>query len=93
MEDKITKEKIKKYFNLTEKASVKIKSKVIKGKESEAKEIFDMVANYLSDAKFFEGKGDFVNTFAAINYAHGWIDCGVRLGVFDVKNNKLFTIK
>lgn len=52
-----------------------------------------MASNYLSDAGHFEKKGDFVNAFAALNYAHGWIDAGVRLGIFDVNDNKLFTIR
>jgi len=47
----------------------------------------------LSDAKYFERKKDFVNAFAAINYAHGWLDSGVRLDIFDVNDDKLFTIK
>jgi len=70
-----------------------IKKSIIKGKEKEAKEIIEMVENYLSDAHHFEKKEDFVNAFAALNYAHGWIDSGVRLEVFDVDDDKLFTIK
>jgi len=89
----ITKEKLKKYFKITFDALKKVNKNVIKGKESYAKEIIDMVENYLSDARFFEKKGDFVNAFAAINYAHGWLDAGVRLDVFNVKDNKLFTVK
>ena len=93
MDDKITKQKLKKYFDLTGSALKLVKKSVIKGKEDYAKEIIDMVSNYLSDAKFFEEKGDYVNAFAALNYAHGWIDSGVRLDVFNVKDDKLFTIK
>lgn len=93
MEDIITTEKLKKYFKITSTALEEIKKNIIKGKEEYAKEIIDMVENYLSDAKHFESKGDFVNSFAALNYAHGWIDSGVRLDVFNVKDNKLFTIK
>lgn len=93
MQDKITKEKLEKYFNLTSKALKEVKKNIVKGKESESKEIIDMVNNYLSDARHFKEKGDFVNAFAAINYAHGWIDSGVRLNVFDVKDDKLFTIR
>lgn len=89
----ITKEKLKKYFEVTFDALKKVNKNVIKGKENYAKEIIDMVENYLSDARFFEKKGDFVNAFAAINYAHGWLDAGVRLDVFDVKDDKLFTVK
>ena len=93
MKDKITTQKIKKYFDLTSTALKKVKKNIIKGKESQAKEIIDMVSNYLSDAKYFEQKKDFVDAFAALNYAHGWIDSGVRLGIFDVPDDKLFTIK
>jgi len=93
MQDKITKQKLSKYFKLTEKALSQAKKKTIKGKEQHAKEIIKMVENYLSDAKYFEKKQDLINAFATINYAHGWLDSGVRLDVFDVKDNKLFTIK
>lgn len=93
MKERITKEKIDKYRRLTDSALELTKKSIIKGKEKHAKEIIDMVSNYLSDSKHFEKQGDFVNAFAALNYAHGWLDAGVRLDVFDVKNNKLFTIK
>ena len=93
MQDKITGEKLAKYFNLTEKALEKAEQNIIKGKEREAIEIVEMVENYLSDAHHFHKEGDFVNAFAALNYAHGWIDSGVRLDVFDVKDDNLFTIK
>jgi len=93
MQDKITKEKLEKYFNLTETALKKVKKSIIKGKEKQAKEIIEMVSNYLSDAHYFEQNEDLINAFAAINYAHGWLDSGVRLDIFKVKDNKLFTIK
>ncbi len=93
MENKITEEKLKKYFELTSDALKKVKRNVVKGKENYAKEIIDMVSNYLSDAEHFEKKQDFVNAFAALNYAHGWLDAGVRLDVFNVDDNKLFTVK
>ena len=37
-------------------------------------------------------KGNIVNAFAALNYAHGWLDAGARLGIFDVHDSKLFTV-
>ena len=92
MQDKITREKIAKYRELTEKALKIAKKNIVKRKEKEAKEIIEMVSNYLSDSEYFEKNGDFVNVFAAINYAHGWLDCGARLKIFNVKDNKLFTI-
>ncbi|MBU4069392.1 MAG: DUF357 domain-containing protein [Nanoarchaeota archaeon] len=93
MKNTITKQKLEKYFNLTTKALKITKKNIIKGKENYAKEIIDMVENYLSDARHFEKNKDFVNSFAAINYAHGWLDSGVRLDVFNVNDDKLFTIK
>ncbi len=93
MQNEITKEKLSKYKNLTKKALEIVKKSIIKNQEKKAKEIIEMASNYLSDAKYFEEKMDFVNAFAAINYAHGWIDSGVRLDIFEVKDNKLFTIK
>ena len=91
--DKITSEKLEKYFKVSGDALNIIKKSIIKGKEKEAKEIIEMVENYLSDAHHFEKKEDFVNAFAALNYAHGWIDSGVRLEVFEVDDDKLFTVR
>ena len=92
MQNKITTEKLKKYFKVTETALLEIKKNIFTGKEKEAKEIIDMAENYVSDAHHFEKKLDFVNAFAALNYAHGWIDSGVRLKIFDVKDKNLFTV-
>ncbi len=93
MKNKITTEKIKKYKKITN-TSLKIaKKSIAKGKQKHAREIISMTENYLSDAEYFEKKGDFVNAFAAINYAHGWLDAGVRLGIFNINDDKLFTIK
>ncbi len=93
MENIITKQKLEKYFMITSSALKKVKKSVIKGKERFAEEIIEMVSNYLSDAEYFKKKGDLVNAFAALNYAHGWIDAGVRLDIFDVKDSRLFTVK
>ena len=93
MDNVITKEKLEKYFLVTRIALSKAEESVISGKEGYAQEIFEMVKNYLSDAKHFMEKGDYVNCFAALNYGHGWIDSGVRLDVFDVSDDKLFTVK
>ena len=93
MEDKISREKLEKYKTLTTNALRLVKESISQGKQQPAKEIIDMVSNYLSDAKYFEESSDFVNAFAALNYAHGWLDAGVRLGIFDVSDDKLFTVK
>lgn len=43
----------------------------------------DMIKSYYSDAKFFQSKGDLINAISALNYSYGWIDSGVRLGIFE----------
>jgi len=93
MDKTITSQKLERYFKITETALKEVKKKIIKGKEKHAKEIIDMVSNYLSDAKHFQENNDFINSFAAVNYAHGWLDAGVRLEIFNVKDDKLFTVK
>jgi hypothetical protein len=52
-----------------------------------------MAQRYYADAQHFAEKGDTVTAFAALNYAHGWLDAGARLGLFDVgRDNVLFTV-
>ena len=92
MKDRITKEKLIKYFSLTNNALEKVKKNIIPGKEEEAKEIIEMTTNYLSDATHFEEKEDYVNAFGALNYAHGWLDSGATLRIFNVRDDSLFTI-
>ena len=93
LKDKITQESLENYRKITEKAFSIIKKSIFKNKELDAKKIFEMVECYLSDSKHFEKQGDLINSFGAIYYAHGWIDCGVRLGIFDVHDDKLFTVR
>jgi len=90
--DKITLEKIKKAREITEKALSIAKNSVGKDKDSEAKEILSMAEAYLSDSRHFETKGDLINAFGSIYYAHGWLDSGARLKIFEVSDDKLFTI-
>ncbi len=90
--DKITIENIKKYRDITQKALDIAKKAISKGKQSEAKEILTMAEAYMLDSRHFETKGDLVNAFGAIYYAHGWLDCGARLKIFNVSDSSLFTI-
>jgi len=89
---KITLEKIEKSRKITEKALAIAKKSISKGRENEAKEIITMAEAYLSDSKHFEKKGDMVNAFGAIYYAHGWLDAGARLKILDVSDSELFTV-
>jgi uncharacterized protein len=96
MTNNITPEKLAKYFDVTGRALKKVK--VVEGNKEidfkkNADDFLDMAQRYFDDAKHFEEKGDVVNAFAALNYAHGWLDAGARLGLFDVDgDNVLFTV-
>ena len=93
MDDKITKEKLEKYFSISRRALKMAEESMERVKINGAKfEIVDMVTRYLKDAKYFMDKDDYVNAFACLNYAHGWLDAGARIGVFDVKDSTLFTV-
>lgn len=88
----LTQEKIEKSRGITEKALAIARKSVSKGRERQAKEILKMAEAYLSDSKHFEKKGDLINAFGAVYYAHGWLDSGARLNIFDVSDSELFTI-
>lgn len=94
--DVLTTEKVNKYFDITGRAIAKVKivsRPEVKDLKASADDFFDMAKRYYSDAKFFYDKGDLINAFACLNYAHGWLDAGARLGLFDVgKDNVLFTV-
>jgi uncharacterized protein len=89
---KVTIEKLEKYREISSKALAIAKKSIAKGKTKESKEIIEMVSCYLSDSKHFQKEGHYVNAFAALNYAHGWIDAGARLKIFNVTDNQLFTV-
>ncbi|AFK22846.1 DUF357 domain-containing protein [Pyrococcus sp. ST04] len=88
----ITKEKLEKYFRITEEALKKLE--IVVDERSHlyvvAKDFLTMARSYFQDAKYYYEKGDYVTAFAALNYAHGFIDAGVRLGVFKGDDNRLF---
>jgi len=89
----ITESKINKYFSVTKKAIEQVKEKGLdQARIEQAKDFLDMAQRYYDDARHFYKKGDIVNAFAAVNYAHGWLDAGARIGLFKVKDNKLFTV-
>jgi hypothetical protein len=91
----ITDEKIDRYLGITKEALDKIRVAVPErsfGKRM-ADDFLNMASSYYNDAVHFREKGDLVNAFASVNYAHGWIDCGARIGLFDVGgDDRLFTL-
>ncbi|MDP6905814.1 MAG: DUF357 domain-containing protein [Candidatus Thalassarchaeaceae archaeon] len=81
----VTESLISRYLKLTHMAREKATPVHDKGtNESKNLEIMmEMADSYASDAKWFVGQGDFVRAFGAINYAHAWIDCAVKIGLLD----------
>ncbi len=95
MEDRITRGKIEHYLAITTEALDKARI-IAPGKsyaQRIAEDFMNMAKAYHSDARHFFGNGDLVNAFAAVNYAHGWLDAGARLGIFEVdEDSRLFTL-
>jgi len=84
-------EKLAKYFELTSQALKKVK--IVGKHKKEAEDLLDLAKRYFDDAKYFEKKGDLVNAFGAVCYAHAFLDIGARLGFFDVgKDSNLFMV-
>ncbi|MCD6157872.1 MAG: DUF357 domain-containing protein [Euryarchaeota archaeon] len=95
VKNRISEDKIIKYLRKTEialrKARVSVPRKSFLRKAAE--DLYRMAESYYKDALYFYEKGDFVNAFACVNYAHAWLDAGVRLGLFDVgEDYDLFTM-
>lgn len=87
-------DKLKKYFSMTEMAlkKVKISKKLNKKDKKTAENFIVMSKSYYNDAKYFEKKNDKMNAFAAVCYAHAFLDAGCIAGFFDVKDSKLFMV-
>lgn len=86
---------LEKYLSLQEEAMRKLSIHLPKSSflEGAAKDFFEMINNYIKDSLYFFESGDYVRSFAAINYAYGWIDAGVRIGLLDGdEDHRLFTI-
>jgi uncharacterized protein len=92
MNNIVTAEQLKKYFAITGEALDAVKDKIDETRKAEAEDFLDMATRYYSDAKHFKEKGDYVLAFGALNYAHGWLDAGARIGLFDVHDSRLFTV-
>lgn len=88
------KSKLSKYFKLTAEAmeKAKIKCTLNAAEKKAAEDLLNLSKCYYDDAKHFEKKGDIVNAYGAVCYAHAFLDAGARLGYFDVTDNKLFMV-
>ena len=90
--EKIEAKKLEGCFKITQEALEKAKATPENLDIDNAREEFlKMIESYLADAKHFEKEKKIVDAFAAINYAHGWLDAGAKIGLWDVDDSRLFT--
>lgn len=91
----VTVERIKTYLDITRRAREKA-TPLVENDSSEGQKLavmLRMADDYASDATHFMNIGDFVRAFGAINYAHAWIDAGVKIGWLDGHGDDvLFTL-
>lgn len=86
---------VEKDIGLTERALAKVKLAPPKRSHLRkvAEDFLTMARSYCEDAKHFREKGELDKALANINYAHGWLDAGARVGLFDVgEDDHLFTL-
>ncbi len=72
-------------MEITKEALAKVKVIDEKGKE-----LVKLAKCYFEDAKHFKEKKDLENAFAAVCYAHAMLDAGVRIGVLEGNDSRLF---
>ena len=95
MNNMISEDKLVKYLDTTKRAldKLSIAAPPRSFGRKMADDFLNMARSYYADAVHFKETGDYVNAFASVNYAHGWLDCGARIGLFDVgEDDKLFTL-
>jgi len=86
---------VEKDLALTERALAKVKV-AAPGRSHLRKvseDFLSMARAYYEDAKHFHERGELEKALANVNYAHGWLDAGARIGLFDVGgDDTLFTL-
>ncbi|MFP4141809.1 MAG: DUF357 domain-containing protein [Thermoplasmata archaeon] len=91
----VSEDRVEKYISITEEAldKMEIAPPERSHLRNVAEDFLEMVESYHDDARHFYEEGELDTAFACINYAHGWIDAGARIGLFDTKgDDQLFTL-
>ena len=95
IESDISKGRLVHYLDLTRSAREKVSliGELSGEEQKKASTLLEMADAYIFDAGFFFKKGDYIRSFGAINYAHAWIDAGVKLKLLDGHGDDvLFTL-
>lgn len=87
-------EKVKRYEELLSKALKAFEISVQENSHLEkvAQDYSNMANSYYDDGMHFIEEGDLVNALVCFSYGHAWLDAGVKLGIFKVSDENLFTI-
>tara|TARA_B100000927_G_scaffold236790_1_gene197488 strand:- start:389 stop:688 length:300 start_codon:yes stop_codon:yes gene_type:complete len=91
----ISKEKLLHYLNLTKEAREKATAihEIGSDESKMLSTLLRMADDYTNDAHYFMENGDYIRAFGAINYAHAWIDAGIKLRLLDGHgDDHLFTL-
>jgi hypothetical protein len=93
--DVVSEAQLRDYLGRTERALAKVR--VTPAERSHlrrsAEDMVAMARAYWQDAQHYAGRGEYVTAFAAVSYAHAWLDIGVRLGLLDGQgDDHLFTL-
>jgi hypothetical protein len=93
-DETLTVDRVKHYLSITERARAKATTLAsTTEEESMVTTLLSMADDYASDAQYFLKQGDLIRAFGAINYAHAWIDAGVKLRLLDGHGDDvLFTL-
>lgn len=90
----VLEEKVKRYESLLRRALSSFE--VSPQENSHLRKVSDdfsrMASSYYDDGMHFIEKGDLVNALVCFSYGHAWLDAGVKLGVFKVSDENLFTV-
>jgi hypothetical protein len=82
-------DKLEKYMVMTSKALQKVR---IAGNKKKAEDLLDIAKRYYADAEYFS-KTNPLTALIAVTYSHAFLDCGARLGLFEVgKDSRLFMV-
>jgi hypothetical protein len=95
IESDISRDRLVHYLDLTKSAREKVSliGELSAEDQKKAGTLLEMADAYIFDAGFFFKKGDYIRSFGAINYAHAWIDAGVKLKLLDGHGDDvLFTL-
>ncbi len=91
----VSEERVKRYLKKTKTAldKIDINSPKRSHLRNIAEDFLKMAECYYSDAVHFFEEEKLDDSFACVNYAHGWLDAGARLGLFDTgEDDILFTL-